>query len=929
VAKPLVIVESPAKARTIAGYLGADYVVESSIGHIRSLPENASHVPKEFKGTEAGRLGVDVEDGFRPVYVVSQGKRDVVAALKKALKNASELYLATDEDREGEAIAWHVREVLKPTIPVTRLVFHEITRTAIEEALTHGRDLDMKLVEAQEGRRILDRLVGYELSPVLWKKVMPKLSAGRVQSVATRLVVERERARMAFRSGGWWDLEGSFAAGDGSFAAKLAALDGKRIPTGKDFDPATGAPSTPDEIVLLDETEATALAGRLGEADYRISSVETSPWRQQPHAPFITSTLQQEASRKLRFSAARAMQVAQRLYERGFITYMRTDSTNLSAQAVTAARARIRELYGDDFLPDKERSYQRKVKNAQEAHEAIRPAGDDMRTAEQVKTKLDTDEVRLYELIWMRTIACQMADARGQKISLRLGATSSAGEDAVFSASGRTIEFPGFMRAYVEGADDPDAELEDRESPVPAVSEGAAARCESLAPSGHTTQPPARFTEASLVKEMEEDGIGRPSTYASVIQTIQERGYVWKKGNALVPSWTAFAVVQLLERHFDYLVDYQFTARMEEDLDVIANNEAESEKWLADFYFGDGHVGLKALVADDNLDQIDKESVNTVPLYDDPDGKPIVVRVWPNGASVQRGDDKAPIAPDVAPDELTIELVEELLERASAGPRILGVDPNTGEKVLVLNGRFGPFVQMGEIEDGSKEKPPRASLFEEMGPESVTLDEALQLLSLPRVVGVEDDGTEITAQNGRYGPYLKKGTDSRSLEREDQLFSITKEEANALFAQPKARRGQRQKPPIAELGAHPESGEMVRVLDGRYGPYATDGTTNATIPRGTDPAAVTLDEAVALIRDRAAKGPAKKRPRKKKKAATKRKPAKKKAPAKKRVAAKKKAAAKAAAKLAATGATPPDAVPPHAVPPNSAAGRGSDRQPLG
>ncbi len=899
-AKPLVIVESPAKARTIAGYLGDDYVVESSVGHIRSLPENASQVPKEYKGTEAGRLGVDVEDGFRPVYVVSPSKRDVVASLRKALKNASELYLATDEDREGEAIAWHVREVLNPKVPVRRLVFHEITRSAIEDALEHGRDLDMKLVEAQEGRRILDRLVGYELSPVLWKKVMPKLSAGRVQSVATRLVVERERARMAFRSGDWWDLEGQFAAAGGGFPAKLSVLDGKRIPTGKDFDPATGRPADPAEIVLLSEEEATALAGRLGEAEYRISSVETSPWRQQPHAPFITSTLQQEAGRKLRFTAARAMQVAQRLYERGFITYMRTDSTALSAQAVAGARTRIRELYGDEFLPEKERSYQRKVKNAQEAHEAIRPAGDDMRTAEQVRAELDEDEVRLYELIWMRTIACQMADARGQKISLRLGATSSSGEEAVFSASGRTIDFPGFLRAYVEGADDPDAELEDRESPVPPVSEGDVARCESLAPSGHSTQPPARFTEASLVKELEEDGIGRPSTYASVIQTIQDRGYVWKKGSALVPSWTAFAVVQLLERHFDYLVDYQFTARMEEDLDVIANNEAESEKWLADFYFGNGQTGLKGLVADEHLDQIDKESVNTVPLFDDPQGRSVVVRVWPNGASVQRGEEKAPIAPDVAPDELTMELIEELLERASAGPRILGVDPKTGEKVLVLNGRFGPFVQLGEIDDGSKEKPPRASLFEAMTPESVTLDEAVALLSLPRVVGVDAEGNEVTAQNGRYGPYLKKGTDSRSLDTEEQIFTLTMEEAEAIFAQPKRRRNQRQKPPIAELGPHPESGALVRVLDGRYGPYATDGTTNATIPRGTDPESVTLDEAVALIRDRAAKGPAKRTARKKtarkKKATTKKKAApRKKAATKKRTAAKDKSAANKAA----------------------------------
>jgi DNA topoisomerase-1 len=489
-----------------------------------------------------------------------------------------------------------------------------------------------------------------------------------------------------------------------------------------------------------------------------------------------------------------------------------------------------------------------------------------------------------------------MADARGQKVSLRLAATSSSAEQVVFSASGRTIEFPGFLRAYVEGADDPDAELEDRESPLPPVSEGDLAACESLTPAGHSTQPPARFTEASLVKELEEDGIGRPSTYASVIQTIQDRGYVWKKGSALVPSWTAFAVVQLLERHFDYLVDYQFTARMEEDLDVIANNEAESETWLSDFYFGNGQTGLKGLVADDHLDQIDKESVNTVPLFDDPHGQPVVVRVWPNGASVQRGDAKAPIAPDVAPDELTMELIEELLERASAGPRILGVDPNTGEKVLVLNGRFGPFVQLGEIEDGSKEKPPRASLFEAMTPDSVTLEEALALLSLPRVVGLDADGTEVTAQNGRYGPYLKKGTDSRSLEAEQQLFTLTMEEAEALFAQPKQRRSQRQKPPIAELGPHPESGALVRVLDGRYGPYATDGTTNATIPRGTDPALVTLDEAVALIRDRVAKGPAKRPARKKttarKKSAT-RKTSKK--TAKKRTAAKDKSAANKAA----------------------------------
>jgi DNA topoisomerase I len=879
VPKPLVIVESPAKARTIAGYLGDAYVVDSSVGAIRALPANARQVPKEHKGTDAGRLGVDVENGFRPIYIVPPDKRQVVAGLKKALKRASELYLATDEDREGEAIAWHVREVLEPGVPVKRMVFHEITRSAIREAIDDWRDLDMKLVEAQEGRRVLDRLVGYEISAVLWKKVGPELSAGRVQSVATRLVVERERARMAFRSGGWWDLEGEFTAADGGgFPARLTALDGRRLPTGKDFDPATGRPAAGADVVLLDEGEVTALAGRLRDAEYRVTSVEASPWRQQPPAPFITSTLQQEAARKLRFGAARAMSVAQRLYERGYITYMRTDSTALSGQAVAAARSRIRELYGDAFLPDQARTYQRKVKNAQEAHEAVRPAGDDMRTAEQVRSELDRDELRLYELIWMRTIACQMADARGQKVALRLAATSGAGDSAVFSASGRTIEFPGFLRAYVEGADDPDAELEDRESPVPPVVEGDAVTCARLAASGHTTQPPARFTEASLVKELEEDGIGRPSTYASIIQIIQDRGYVWKKGSALVPSWTAFAVVQLLERHFDYLVDYRFTARMEEDLDGIANDEGESEKWLAGFYFGDGEVGLKALVADEHLDQIDKESVNTVPIGKDSQGRELVVRVWPNRAQLQRGDDKAPLPPDLAPDELTPDVIDELLARAGAGPRVLGTDPKSGEKVLVLNGRFGPFVQLGEVEDGSKEKPPRASLLASMTPESVTLEEALQLLSLPRAVGIDASGTEITAQNGRYGPYLKKGSESRSLDTEEQLFTITLAEAEALFAQPKRRRGSRQKPPIAELGAHPDTGAMVRVLEGRYGPYATDGNLNANIPRGTDPTSVTLDEAVALLRDRAERGPAKRSSRKKraKKKSVRKKPVKKK-----------------------------------------------------
>ena len=855
--KPLVIVESPAKARTIAGFLGSAYVVESSVGHIRDLPGNASQVPDAYKGTPAGRLGIDVDDHFRPIYIVPPAKREVVRALKRALGNASELYLATDEDREGEAIAWHVREVLSPKVPVRRMVFHEITADAIRRAVDESRDLDMKLVEAQEGRRVLDRLVGYELSPVLWKKVMPRLSAGRVQSVGTRLVVERERARMAFRRGQWWDLEADLTADGGELTAKLVAVDDRRVATGRDFDTATGRPAEGTDVVLLAEDDARALAARLSDASYEVTSVETSPWRQSPHPPFMTSTLQQEAGRKLRFSSARTMQVAQRLYERGFITYMRTDSTSLSNQAVSAARRRIGDLYGRDYLPEKPRSYQRKVKNAQEAHEAIRPAGDDMRTADQVRADLDGAELRLYELIWMRTVACQMADARGQRLALRIAATSSAGEGVELAASGRTIVFPGFLRAYVEGADDPDSELEDRESPLPPLDEGDRLSCRELRAVGHETQAPPRYTEASLVKELEDDGIGRPSTYASVIQTIQERGYVSKRNSALVPSWTAFAVVQLLERHFEHLVDYEFTARMEEALDVIANNRGESEKWLEGFYFGNGQVGLRELVDDARLDEIDKESVNTVALGVDRQGRTVAVRVWPNGASVQRGDDKAPVPADLAPDELTIEVAEELLETASAGPRVVGVDPESGKNVLALNGRYGPFVQLGEIEDGPKDKPLRASLFATMTPEAVTLDEALALLSLPRVVGTGTDDEEITAQWGRFGPYLRWGNETRSLDTEEQIFSVTQAEAEALFSQPKRRGGR--KAPIAELGAHPDSGAPVLVLPGRYGPYATDGTTNATIPRGTAPDSVTLDAAVALLRERAARGPAKKR----------------------------------------------------------------------
>jgi DNA topoisomerase I len=855
--KPLVIVESPAKARTIAGFLGDDFEVKASIGHIRDLPRNADEVPAEYKGTEAGRLGIDVGNHFQPIYVVSPDKKKVVAELKRALKGASELYLATDEDREGEAISWHVLEVLKPRVPVKRMVFHEITAPAIHEAIDNWRDLDLKLVEAQEGRRVLDRLVGYEISPVLWKKVMPKLSAGRVQSVAARLVVERERGRMAFRAADYWDLAGTFSAHEIAFGADLVTLAGTRVATGRDFDSATGQLSGPADAVRLGEAEAAQLAERLRDVPFRVQSVESKAFTERPKPPFTTSTLQQEAARKLRFGAARTMQIAQRLYENGYITYMRTDSTNLSEQAVAAARAQIHELYGDDYLPAKPRRWKGKVKNAQEAHEAIRPAGERLSTPEQLKRELDGDDFKLYELVWMRTIACQMADARARRVSLRLVATSTAAEEAVFAASGKTYEFVGFRLAYVEGADDPAAELDDAERPLPAVAEGEAVSCEELAASGHTTQPPARFTEASLVKELEERGIGRPSTYASVIQTIQDRGYVWKKGTALVPSWTGFATVRLLEQHFSDLVDYEFTARMEEDLDVIARNEAESEKWLHGFYFGNGHAGLKKMVEGEHLDRIDAREVNTIPLGADAEGREIAVRVGRYGPYLERGDDRASLADDLPPDELTVELAVELLARSDNG-RLVGVDPETGLDVMARDGRYGPYVQLGESDNGSKDKPRTASLLKSMEIASVSLDDALMLLSLPRVVGADGDGTEITARNGRYGPYLTKGKETRSLETEEQLFTVTLTEAEALFALPKPRRGRHTKAPLAELGLHPDSGAPVRVLDGRFGPYATDGTTNASLPRGTDPAELTLAEAVTLLRARAELGPRRK-----------------------------------------------------------------------
>ena len=872
-AGPLVIVESPAKAKTIAGYLGREFTVKASVGHIRDLPGTKDEVPDDKKETHGRLAGIDPDDHFDVVYVVHKNKKNVVTQLKQALKGADELILATDEDREGEAIGWHVLEVLKPRVPVKRMVFHEITPHAIQEALQNPRDLDMKLVEAQEGRRILDRLVGWETSPVLWRVFGrgQAASAGRVQSVAVRLVVERERARMRFRSGQWHDIEGVFVSNDQPFRAGLVELDGKRLAEGRDFDPNTGAVAAAraNDVVLLDASFAAGLANRLQDVAYTVTSTESDPFTERPRAPFTTSTLQQESGRKLRFTAARTMSVAQRLYERGYITYMRTDSTNLSDQAVSAARTAIREQYGAEYLPDSPRLYRSKVKNAQEAHEAIRPAGDRIRTPDDVRAELDGDERRLYELVWIRTVACQMADARGRKMTIRLGATSTSGERATFRAAGKAYDFLGWRRAYIEDVDEGD-EVES-EARLPAAAEGDDADCVELASVRHETKPPARYTEASLVKELEERGIGRPSTYAAVLETIQARGYVWRKGTALVPAWTAFAVTNLLERHFGHLVDYSFTATMEEALDAIAAGESEATKWLHSFYYGNGTPGLRALVSTEHLASLDPRGVSTFPIGVDDTGHVVIVRVGRYGPYVQREENEtASLPPDIAPDELTVAMALDLIEKQSEGPKSLGEDPESGQPVCVLTGRFGPYVQLGEQLDGAKKKPKRASLFSTMTPDSVTLVEALQLLSLPRVVGADAEGREIVASPGRFGPYLKRADgETRSLTTEDQLFSVTLAEAEALFAQPKQRRGRQQKPPIAELGENPDNGQLVRVLDGRYGPYVSDGAVNATVPRGSDPATLTLDEALGLLRARAEAGPAKRAKKSAKKTAKK------------------------------------------------------------
>ena len=838
--KSLVIVESPAKARTIAGYLGGDYAVESSVGHIRDLPDRASDVP-EAQRKRFGALGVDVSKGFEPYYVVDPGKKKIVTELKKHLAGADELLLATDEDREGEAIAWHLVEVLKPKVPVRRMVFHEITKEAIAMALNETRGIDKRLVDAQETRRILDRLYGYEVSPVLWKKVTRGLSAGRVQSVATRLVVERERERMAFTSAEYWDLVATFDPG--AFEARLLAVNGARIAQGRDF-AASGA-LREDALVRLDEEGAKSLAARLENAEFEVRSVDERPYRRKPAAPFRTATLQQEASRKLRFSAQTTMRVAQRLYEAGYITYMRTDSTTLSESALEAARTQVRELFGADFVPEKPRRYGRAVANAQEAHEAIRPAGDSFRTPKDLQRELGRDEHALYDLVWKRTLASQMEDARGQTVSLRIAGTSSTGEDVEFGASGTVITFRGFLAAYEPGRDEPSTDDEERVLPQLTVGEDVSAT--ALEPEGHTTMPPARYTEPTLVRALEERGIGRPSTYAAILSTIVDRGYVFKKATALVPTFVAFAVVNLLERHFAQLVDFDFTARMEDDLDRIAAGGEERVDWLTKFYFGNGDdPGLHHLVTE-HLDEIDARAVNSIAIP----GSDAVVRVGRYGPYLERGEERASLPADVAPDELTPTKVEELLSQPDS--RSLGVDPKSGNELVVRTGRYGPYVTEA-LPEGADTKPRTASLFASMSPETVSLDDALKLLSLPRVVG-EIDGDEVTAQNGRYGPYVKKGTESRSLETEGQLFTVTLEEARALLAQPARRRGKKgaASGPLKELGADPTSGRPIVVRDGRFGPYVTDGETNASLRRGDSPDGVTLERATELLAERRAK----------------------------------------------------------------------------
>ncbi|WP_419918497.1 type I DNA topoisomerase [Candidatus Poriferisocius sp.] len=895
----LVIVESPAKAKTIAGFLGAGYVVESSIGHVRDLPSNAKEVPEAYRGEPWARLGIDVDNDFKPLYVVSSGKKDQIGKLKKLLKGVDELYLATDEDREGEAIAWHLLEVLSPRggVDVKRMVFHEITPAAIRAAMEAPRDLDRRLVDAQEARRLLDRLYGYEVSPVLWKKVLPRLSAGRVQSVATRIVVERERERMGFVVADYWSLSGEFrvlgeSTDPGAFSASLTSVDGAKVATGKDFTDQGQLRSFGN--VQLDEQAARDLAQGLADTEMAVVDVRVKPYRRRPAAPFMTSTYQQEAGRKLKLSANMAMRMAQALYEKGYITYMRTDSTTLSETAAQAARKVVLERFGPGYLPEKPRQYTKKVKNAQEAHEAIRPSGEQFRSVEEVAAEVPKLEAQVYELIWKRTVASQMTDTVGETVSVDLGGTTSDGRDVVFSGAGTVITHEGFRRVYTESSDD-ESDQEESERRMPALEPGDPLGIQALLPEGHTTTPPSRYTEASLVRRLEELGVGRPSTYATIMNTIVDRGYVWKKGSALVPSFTAFSVVNLLERHFPNLVDYAFTARMEDDLDGIASGDREAVPWLSRFYFGPSggesedtsahgvaKYGLRTAVSD-RLGEIDARAVNSILLGSDENGQQVEVRVGRYGPYVQRGEDKAGLPEDLPPDELTVERALAIIA-APADDRLLGNDPETGLAITVRTGRFGPYVQVGDDPAAGDDKPKRASLLEGMQPQSVTLAEALKLLSLPRVVGTDPaDGVEIVVQNGRFGPYISKGKDNRSLESADQLFTITLEECLVLLAQPRTRRGQPVKPPLRELGADPTTGNPMLVKEGRFGLYVTDGEVNASLRTGDTVESLTVERAAELLqirRDKLAAGGGK--PAARRKSATRKKTTKQSGAAKKK-----------------------------------------------
>ncbi len=899
VVRRLVIVESPAKAKTIQGYLGAGYDVDSSVGHIRDLPKNAADTPAKYKGLPWARMAIDVDNDFAPIWVIPPSKKAKVAELKKKLESADELLLATDEDREGEAIAWHLLEVLKPKVPVKRMVFHEITKEAIQRASEQTRDLNRSLVDAQETRRILDRLYGFEVSPVLWKKVMQGLSAGRVQSVALRLIVDRERARIAYTTASYWDLAAT--VDPGSFSARLVSVDGSRIASGNDFDD-NGQLKKPD-LLRLDEAGARGLAAALTDAPMSVTSVERRPGTRKPAAPFMTSTLQREASNKLRWGAQRTMSIAQGLYERGFITYMRTDSTTLSDSAISAARKQAGALYGDDHVSPAPRRYERKVKNAQEAHEAIRPSGDVFRTPAEVAGTLHGDEFALYDLIWKRTVASQMADAKIATTTIKLTAVASDDRRAEFSASGTVVTFPGFLAAYEEGDDEATSADDGKKKEVrlPALAEGETVTLADLSVDPHSTKPPARFTEASLVKQLEERGIGRPSTYASIMTVLVDRGYVFKRGTALTPSWLAFAVIRLLEEHFGGLVDYDFTATMEQTLDTVASGDVARLQVLENFYRGGTGIagkdfpGLHQLVA--GLGDIDARGISTFPIRD----SDALLRVGRYGPYLEKDGERANVPADMAPDELTATVAEELLAMPS-GDRELGIDPASGNVIVAKTGRYGPYVtellpeepEPEPVAEGEKKpkrrrkatvKPRTASLFKDMNLDTVTFDDAMKLLSLPRVVCAHpEDGEEILARNGRYGPYITWNKESRSLPDEPSLFSIDEEGALKLLAEPK-KRGRAAADPGKEIGPDPTTESMIMLKDGRFGPYVTDGETNASLRVADDPNTITLQRAVELLADRRAAGPPKKRAKK----------AAKKAPAKK-TAAKKSTAKKSAAK---------------------------------